>query len=322
MLLFDDGYHGLTAVDPDRRLAGHNTVPGQRPGDEPFSMIRVGDHLVVGWGEPFAVDVASLNGESLGSGLIFLPGPEDDRVWLVDDPWGPEARAWQVGLDGEQLTEPTTVDTPQLGIPGGLVLRTAQGLALWDAATGERREVGDSEGGWVLYVTFDELGWCFDPCRELFVTSLETLETGRLQLPAGYTSLVAGTVAVVPAPAGSPQEGQVAAIVGSPEGQALWLLHPNAGDETIFELAGTASYLAWSPDGTQLFASSWTYGERQTRLWRYDFATEKLTEVVIPVGGALSMVVIDDEFRDVYFQGPRCTADKPVNRNTGCLGEF
>jgi hypothetical protein len=33
LLLFDDGIDGVTAVDPDRRLAGRGVIEGQRAGD-------------------------------------------------------------------------------------------------------------------------------------------------------------------------------------------------------------------------------------------------------------------------------------------------
>ncbi len=323
VLLFDDGYYGLMALDPDRRLAQAHAIPGQRPGDERFSMARVGDHLVVGWGEPHAVEIASLDGLSLGSARIFLPGPDPDRVWLINDPGGSETTAWQVSVTGEQLTAPNRVDAegyPAIGIPGGLALGHDLGMTLWDSASGELRRLTASGYGQTRFVTVDELGWCAGECGELLITDLETTETIRFRVPAGYTRVLERGVSA--APIGSPQEGRLAALVGSPDAQALWLLDPATGAETVVGLSGPAFELAWSPDGSQVFISNWSFGANQTRLWRYDLAEQLLREAVLPFGGAMSMVVIETDEADVYFQGqPACPQDARPGAH-GCLSDF
>src|SRR5919106_3343148 len=107
LLLVDDGIDGLTAINLDRRLAGRSVVEGQRAGDEQYSMVKVGDRLVVGWGEPHSVDLTTREGISLGHATIFVPAAEPDRVWMIGYPGGRigtgDPQVWQEGgLAGEQ----------------------------------------------------------------------------------------------------------------------------------------------------------------------------------------------------------------------------
>ena len=308
VLLFDDGLGGLTAVDPDQRLASRSAVEGQRAGDEPYSMVRVGDHLVVGWAEPFAVDIVTREPTSLGSALIFLPGVEKDRVWMVKNPWT-APKAWQVSLDGEQLSEPTAVTalgTPAIGIEGGLALQTDSGLTLWNVTTGEARHLEGAGHGIVFDSTEEELVWCHDPCRELLITNTTTLETEILPPPSGYHRFV--TVGLGSPQTSSPDQRFLAALVADEEprefgeGEALWIHDPSTGQSAILaDPDTTVSYVAWSPDGAQVFASNWSYQEKVSVIWRYHLTTESFASVVVPFGGLLSPVVIDSAEAGAYF---------------------
>ncbi|HVR33273.1 MAG TPA: hypothetical protein VMS74_11270, partial [Acidimicrobiia bacterium] len=184
VLLLDDGIDGVLAIDPDKRLAARSVVEGQRAGDEPYSMVRVGDSLVVGWSEIFAVDIATREPTSLGLATIFVPAAEPDRVWLIDWPGGaigagtPEV--WQVTVTGERITEPATLDVggfPSFGIPGGLAIQHDEGLTLWNAENGETSVLEGAGYGSVVDVTANEILWCGGDCTELQLTNLATLET-------------------------------------------------------------------------------------------------------------------------------------------------
>jgi hypothetical protein len=201
LILLDDGLSGIVAIDPDNRLAARSAVEGQRPGDEPYSMVRVGDSLVVGWSEIFAADIETRVSTSLGFATIFVPAAEQDRVWMIDWPGGRigsgTPQVWQVSLAGEQLTEPVELDAdgfPAFGIPGGLVLESARGLVLWDAATGETDLLSDRGRGSVLDVAGNEMAWCNTHlCTALHVTDLATLVTESHPAPAGSTGFRAGS---------------------------------------------------------------------------------------------------------------------------------
>ncbi len=315
VLLFDDGLTGLTAVDPDRRLVSRSWVEGQRPGDEPFSMVRVGNHLVVGWGEPHAVDILTRQATSLGNALIFLPGVEDDRVWMVNDPWGSPVgarpRVWQVSLDGESLGEPQEIQVPgapAIGIGGGLALQTENGLTLWEAASGKVRSLGGSGHGIVFDSAGDELVWCQETCSELQITDTRTLETQALSVPNGYDRFVAVDLGSGDPQTSPPDNRYIAALLARndldevAEGEALWVYDRASGGSTVVAGPGpTVSHVAWSHDGTQVFASRWSYGEKVSAIWRYHLETGSFSSVVVPFGGFLSPVVVDSADAASYF---------------------
>jgi hypothetical protein len=301
LLLYDDGLEGLIAIDPDRRLGSRLLLAGQRPGDEPYSMVRVGDHLVVGWGEPHAVEISTLESTSLGQALIFLPGPEDDRVWMIQDPWDTPT-VWQVGLDGQTLTEPTGTPAgmePRIGVTGGLALTAEDGVVLWDSASGESREVKGTGHGIPLDSTSSRLLWCSDPCTELTLTDTETLESETFQPPTGYVRFEHGRDSRHLTEDGD----HLAVVVESADGgRALWVHDVESGESAVLADPETSVYhVTWSPKEDQVFASSYSYGERSTTIWRYDVASGELTSVTIPVSGSLTLAVVDSQHSPVYI---------------------
>ncbi|MFP5333523.1 MAG: TolB family protein, partial [Acidimicrobiia bacterium] len=299
-----------------------SVVEGQRAGDEPYSMVRIGDSLVVGWSEIFAVDIVTREATSLGLATIFVPGAEPDRVWMIDWPGGaigsgtPEV--WQVSLAGEQLAEPVELDAdgfPAFGIPGGLVLESARGLELWDATTGGTDLLSDGGRGSVLDVTGDEIAWCNTHlCTELHVTNLATSATESYPLPEGRRFRVGPGAFQAPSTF-SPDGELLAAIVesGDQDETGVWILDRRTGEATVVSgvggmVAGRSTpdfggvaYLAWAPDGSQLFATSWSYGQTRTIVWRIDVAAGELQAVILPFGGGLAPVVIDAAIAGVYF---------------------
>ena len=335
VLLFDDGIDGVLAIDPDKRLAARSVVEGQRAGDEPYSMVRVGDSLVVGWSEIFAADIATREPTSLGLATIFVPAAERDRVWLIDWPGGaigsgtPEV--WQVTVTGERITEPATLDVggfPSFGIPGGLAIQHDQGLTLWNAETGETSGLEGAGYGRVVDVTANEILWCSGDCTELKLTNLATLETQDFPVPEGFQTFRFGSRA---RSAFSPDGLTLAVIVKSgvqPE-TAIWILDRRTGDARVVSgVGGVVDYLAWAPDGSQLFATSWPHGFR-TITWRYDLALGQLQAAVLPFGGGLAPVVIDAANAGAYFgdeltEEARCRAPsvQPSGRSGICTFNY
>jgi hypothetical protein len=308
LLLLDDGIDGLAAFDPDRRLVARSRVDGQRAGDEPYSMIRVGDKLVVGWHEPHAVDISSREATSLGHATIFVPAAEPDRVWLINYPsgriGGGAPLVWQVDMAGNTLTEPVTKTPgsghPLIGIPGGLVLqRAGAGLSLWNLETEETTVLEADGTGFVHDVSGDELIWCSGDCTTLAMTNTSTLVTMEYELPAGYDEFQGRSSRI------SPSGRYLAALLGlheTYEGEAIWILDRDTGDITVVSDPEThVDYLAWAPDSDQLFATSGSYRQTRTAIWRYQISDGEFTAVVLPFGGALSPVVVDASAADAYI---------------------
>jgi hypothetical protein len=307
MLLLDDGLAGLIAIDLDRRLASRSIVEGQRAGDEPYSMFKVGERLVVGWAEPYSVDLASREGISLGEATIFVPAAEPNRVWMVDYPGGRigqgDPLVWQVDVvSGEPVSEPTSLPGdlhPDIGIPGGLALQPESGISLWDSETGSFTRLASDGYGNPHDVHGDNLIWCRDQCTQLVVTDTSIMESETFDPPAGYDMFLASKV--------SPNRGMLAALVGRQdsefiEGEAIWLLDRDTGVTSVVSDPEThVDYLAWAPDGNQLFATSYSYRETRTAVWRYQVGDQEFSSVVLPFGGALSLVVVESTLADAYI---------------------
>jgi hypothetical protein len=283
-------------------------VEGQRAGDEPYSMVRVGEKLVVGWHEPHAVDIATREGLSLGHSTIFVPAAEPERVWMID--YGArigdrEPVVWQADVSaGATLSDPVPLDTdgfPDIGIPGGLALQTDTGLGLWDMETGQTIPL---EGGGPVYdIHGDELVWCRGDCSKLAVTDTSTAETEEFTPPDGYDMFLAAARI-------SSTGRYLAALVGLEgvyQGSGLWILDRETGQINVVSDPEThVDYVAWAPDGDQLFATSYSYSQPHTVVWRYQISDQEFTAVVLPFGGALSLVVVDDSVVDAYI------TDEPV----------
>ncbi|MGH8928799.1 MAG: TolB family protein [Acidimicrobiia bacterium] len=327
MLLFDDGIDGLTAVDLDRRLAGRSVVEGQRAGDEPYSMVRVGGKLVVGWSEIYAVDIATRQATALGAATVFVPAAESDRVWMIDHQGGIGANpavVWQVDMSGETLTEPVTLfdgANPVLGVVGGLALDTQDGLAIWDSDTGRITTI-DPAPALPIDVHSDELVWCGGDCLELVVTNTATLESERYLPPEGYQAFVGLSVARF-----SPDGRFLAALVGdqgSGDGKALWILDRESGDSTmVSDPESHVDFLAWSPSGDQLFATSSSDRLDRIAIWRYAAHTGEFSAVVAPFGGGIRPVAVDDSVADAYVSeipGSEVECPAPSHQPSGRSG--
>jgi hypothetical protein len=327
LLLLDDGIDGLTAVDPDRRLIGRSVVEGQRAGDEQYSMVRVGDKLVVGWGEPHSVDIATRQGVSLGHATIFVPAAEPGRVWMIDSGAriGSEpVYVWQVDVvTGEAIHDPVPLeaDRAQIGITGGLALQTESGLDLWTLEGGQVVPLESTGPGFVHDVFDNRLVWCSGDCTTLTMTNTETLETQQYPPPNGYATFAYESRF-------SSDGRYLAALVWAPEATGIWILDRETGlTRVVSDLETHVDYLAWAPDGDQLFATSYSYSQPpHTVAWRYQISDQEFTTVVLPFGGSLSLVVVDDSFVDAYIAGEpeepgQCQASSvyPSDRSEMCI---
>lgn len=328
VLLVDDGIDGLTAIDLDRRLAARSVVEGQRAGDEEHSMVRVGDHLVVGWAEPHSVNIRTRESISLGEATVFVPAAEPNRVWMVDPEISMSSQpswVWQVDVTtGEALGDPGVISgRPQLGVPGGLVVPTDFGLRLESPTTGDMASLGRDSAGFAHDVHGAELVWCVDDCALLIVTDTSDLRVQEYSPPEGYAYFVDADV--------SPDGRWLAALLQNRAGQtgAVWLLDRHTDDlRLLADSNGHVDYLAWSPHSAQLFATSYGYGQRETQVWRYDIADDDFRTVVLPFGGTLTPVAVENSLaggfigEEIESEGCPAPTAQPSGRTGICTFDY
>jgi hypothetical protein len=306
VLLFSDGIDGVTAVDPDNRLAARSVVDGARAGVPEYQLTRLDDHVVVGWGEIWASDMNTRKSTLLGEADFFVPAVEGDRVWLVDLPGeqadsGP-AVAWQVSADGNAVTEPAPVAVEgeiAIGIPGGLAIETESGIALWNAATGGITNYLGNGNGRVADVSREgdtRLAWCEDPCSEMHVTALRS-----------------GDDLVITHPKDDDRSFDTSAARFASDGRFVAV--PAGDDVVIIDLETRSAhvgftlpeadvgsiYVGWDRFGPSLYASTYSYGRTSTTIAFHDAVAGETQIGLLPFGGTLNFVVLDHDEADAFF---------------------
>ena len=189
---FDDGLEGAVLVSLESGAIHRVPLEGQRPGDQPHRLLRVGEALVVGWGEPYAVSLSDGASVGLGEATIALPAVEPGAMWLADWEGGSvgsgDLRLRRVDIHGNVRFESGVVDVggfPAVGTSSGVAFAVDSGLALWDAeeqtvtveVPGEQAFIADSADGVVA--------WCDRDCVELRLTDVEDGSTLRVAAPPG-----------------------------------------------------------------------------------------------------------------------------------------
>ena len=295
VLLFDDGGHGVLVVDPNNPVETHIPVEGQTGGDQPYRISLVAENLVVGWGKIYSSSIATGDSTLLGHATIYVPATEPDRVWLVKWAGGSvgagETTAWQVDTTGANLTQPEVVDFngyPAIGVPGGLALESDDGIRLWYPTDGIA-DVGFGDGESRVLDTHGSLmAYCpADPCVEVHVVDLESDQLTIITVPEDVrTRNFGGRTGRF-----SPDGTKIALTTD----QGVLLADTGTGQSITFEVDPSKLlplYVSWSPEGQQLFASTWSYGTNNTTIARYDLATDSLEVATLPYGGTIDFVVI------------------------------
>jgi hypothetical protein len=197
VLVLDDGNFGMTLVDLDRRVAVRRVLKGNRPGDQPYKLIRAGDALIAGWGGVYATPLDGTRPRVLGDvgeATVFIPAAEPGRVWLIDTAYQrvneavtTHYREVDVATGAILLDVPgpsPSVGTPRAGIPGGVALEAPNGVVLWhpgELAMDSRLGRGTS-AGLVADAAGDLLASCEAPCTTLSVTDSDG---GNIAVSAG-----------------------------------------------------------------------------------------------------------------------------------------
>lgn len=298
VLLFSDGIDGATAVDLDRRLAGRRVIDGERAGDQQFRLTLTGDHLVVGWGEIYASPLDGGRSKKIGDATIYLPASEDGEVWTLAWEGGRigagSATLRRVEIDGTTVFESTSFDPailePVQGVPGGLLVNSPEGVAVWDANTettgpvlGPGRAVAATTDGQIV-------AWCADSCGEIHTASLE-----RKGAPTAANASGAQQIALSP-------DGSLAVL--RPDGE-LTLTSSSASTVGDVVARGLDAFgaLMWSQDGEQLFYTENSYGDSSMRVGRYDLETRQWEIETLPIGdGVAAIAVTRDEARSFYAE--------------------
>jgi hypothetical protein len=258
VLLFDGGGETGLAVHLDSGARRRVPLPGQRAGDQPFRLWRMGREVVVGWGEVHAVTPADGASRHLGSATIFLPAAEPDRLWLIDHSGGAVgsgAATWTlIDASGEQLHRvemPLTGLDPVRGLPGGLAVRTPSGgLARYAVET---RDLTDIPGAaWIGDVSADFYAWCrTDTCPAPLSVSDASGEPYAGLGPSGEEF---SPGAVWLSPDGSHLAAWVRVSVGDGVDLRLRVYDVTTGQVRADEQTVLGNiYGQWSEDGKQFF---------------------------------------------------------------------
>ena len=299
-LIFDDGLDGVVVLDPNDPIGESSRVKGQRPGDQPYRLEFVDGHLIVGWEEIYAVDIASGESTLIGEATIFVPAAESDRAWLIDYSGGRIGsgglQVWQVSVFGEVLTTPVEIETsgfPAIGIPGGLAIESDSGISILDPARGSVVELG-SGASFISDVTVGRgsaLAWCSDPCDEFHVTELISDVDQVFSHPGQRLRFVARSARF--------------------SGDGRYLAAPTeSGDVVVFDRETGRAYVAfgtpdsrpasirWPPSGLELFASVSSQDGLSTTLAYHRLGTGRPETFQVSLTlGSTFVVVTEDEAR-------------------------
>jgi hypothetical protein len=257
-LVFADG---LT-LDLDHRSAIARTIPGQRPGDQRWPIIRAGNSLVVGWGDVWASPISGGRARLLGPVVEPLPAAEAGAVWLVNYPGG------RIGEGTPTISEVTTTGSvlrselgprpssgvPIVGIPGGLAFDTSTGIALWSFdAHAFTRQLGETGPGYIGNIAAGLISWCDKVCLSVHVTTIADGADRTFSLPQPGWVVEPDVVRL------SPDGHHVAVmatrgLVGTNPRGDLDVIDTQTGRADVIETNLSAyTQLSWSSNSKELF---------------------------------------------------------------------
>lgn len=226
----------------------------------------------------------------LAEATIVLPAAEDGHVWLIAYPGGgigqgtPTYRL--VDLDGNTVIaapglEPLTY-YPAMGVEGGLALEYDEGVAVWDAATGEVQHWEADGPGHVADTVGSTVIWCTYGCAHLRMTELGVSE--RTVSPPG------GREAFDPRAAALSPDGRLLAAVAGDAAPldpgstgTLVVVDRTSGDVLASAEVPRPTDIAWTPDGSQLFFSGSGSGASGTAVGRYDRGSARMDHATLPL---------------------------------------
>jgi hypothetical protein len=321
-LIFSDGYSGVRVVDADHRLVIRRLDVGDSAGDQPFRITRVGEDLLVGWGEIFATPIdGAAPPRSIGVATTYVPAVEPDRVWLSDYPSDKPPMLQLVEVSTARVIakvpSPSTGDAfVATGIPGGVALSTPSGIDLWQL--GEQQVVahlgspGDGPGT-VLDTRGTRIAWCTSgACQAVRVTDLADPRHPHDVFTASISGGNVFSARLSP-------DGTALATVSSRDGTGHVIVSTVDGDR---ELTTSAQYshVQWSDDGRRLYFTedAVVKGDTTIGLWRVD--TDTIERADVPFQTATSFFVVVDA--SAVGSPPTTTCGAPLDGAPDCSYGF
>ncbi|MBW3659527.1 MAG: hypothetical protein KY457_12875 [Actinobacteria bacterium] len=281
VLFIDDGSDGVVGLDLDAGTSQHVELPGQRAGDRPHRLWRLGHQLVVGQeGHVVALPGADGGTRTLGTATGFLPAADPQQLWVAD-----AAGGWTlVTASGGTVASLDAIPGYEAvrGLPRGLALRDRTGrLWRYDIAEDVLVEaLGEERPRWIGDVVRSQVAWCSaDPCRRLSVADAGGAEAVAI---GGGEAFSEGQVWL------SPAGDQVAAVVGTPGGDG-------AGVDRRLRVYRTATgeVLADAPVPLGEVFGSWTVDGRQFFGWVHASATAPGAPSVLARWAGTSIELVD-----------------------------
>lgn len=207
---------------------------------------------------------------------------------------------------------------PVLGVPGGIVVETPDGVAVWDATTGSAGPVLGP--GPAIAATSDgrSLAWCESTCANVHVVSLAVAGRPTAQHVAPGSQQLALS-----------DDGAHLSFLRPAGARADLVVRDTTGQELVVaqELAPTGA-LQWSADGRQLFYSEPSYGESTMRIGRHEPAADAWELRELPLGDGLAPLALTRAETRSFFSDRLSPADDcrigsyPSGREGTCTFAF
>jgi hypothetical protein len=310
VVLFSDGIDGATAIDLDRRIAGRRVVEGERAGDQPFRLTLAGDHLVVGWGDIYAAPLAGGASRKIADATIYLPAAEPGEIWTLTWEGGRidigAATLRRVSIDGavtftSHEFDPS-VTRPVIGVPGGLVVNTPDGVAVWDASSASTGPVLGPGPATTASSDGQVLAWCESTCGNVHAVALARTGPPTAQHTAPGTQQLALSAI----------DGQLAFLRPTGADAELVIREANGRERVVADDLDPTGSLQWSTDGKQLFYTENSYRSPTMRIGRYEPGIDRWELRDIPVGdGQAALVLTRTETRSFFTDNLTTAADCP-----------
>ena len=328
VLIFDDGYDGVLAVDPTTKIAARRVVTGQRAGDQPFRSLLTSGTLIVGWDDVYATPIATGVSRFIGKGVV-IPSEDPGRVWLTPFGSGPPTYRL-VDLDGHVVLETQGLKSTALpvAIPGGLAFAGNRGIELWDAPRRPRHGHARDRRCGAGHVVRDDAR--VDSTRSFRPAADLDRHSGRARRETsdpsdGCRRLRRAVLVRRPVLGGS----------GEHQGRARRRIRSRrhrrrAGPCRAHDPAVPAiPTFAWSPDGASLYLGSYGYQQRTMTVRRVDVATGHATDAPMPFGGGITFRVVSGRDAGILLQGTQATpsdcsppGNQPSGRAQPCRFQF
>jgi hypothetical protein len=335
VLAFSDGLDGLLLVDLDHNRAVRRPLGGAVDAERSVQPARVGDSFVVygSDGVMYAVPIDGGPRHALGPATLAIPAVDRTAVWLVSGEAAGETPTYRlVDGAGRVLQQPpanapelaSKVVIPSTGVAGGLAFESpTSGVRVWNTTTGTVRVLGDGIGA-VGAAHGSLMTWCDRGCTQFHITDLSGPDR-VFQLPRGTRSFDARSSRFSP-------DGTHLAVATEPASVGAVVVYDiGRGTSTVFtgNRSNFATYLGWSPDGAQLFFSTYSWMQRKTAIGRFDLASGVVERATLPFGSTLSFLALDRGEASTFLHattGPpaACPAPDayPSDRTAACAFRF